>query len=512
MVYILVTRIVNPGFFEPLVPTHSDTWRYFAYSKSDFALSDFLAPRPLMLIALKLMGVVDSFAWFVLLVLTPAVLLPVALLRTTEAVVERHASWLGQAAYFTLCYSLASFYELQSLDFGGCIAGFAACAALLSFRRLAKDMAAGKGTIAQYVAPFALAWISMECKPTYGLVLAVMPLFFASILGWKRAILQAAAVVVVVMLVLVKDRLLGSPFVGADTSARASAYQLGGGLGLMAKALWFYVRAMLPPWAWPAVLLGLYALGRSSGARAALTVVAVALLAVAPMIAIPSNPLAMYSWFGASILLLPVALFNDRWVSQRRIGQMVLRAAFCVFLLAAIVAIARAQKDLRYWYGFNQKANAQSLSGLGAMANRMLPGQRVLIAGALNAHSPFRNDEFVGLQLGYSVDWTVVVPEQHTSLLPFSDSRRHMASRDLGNITDYDVVALFSEQGRLTYFGPAEEFAGLSQAELVNQLFCRQGARPDQAREVACLTTLKETAAAEAALLPPVQRSMAAPL
>lgn len=503
VVYVLVTRVINPGFFDPLVPNHSDTWRYFAYSKSDFSLADLQAPRPLMLIALKLMGMLDSFSWFVAFVLAPAVLLPVALLRSAEIVLERRVSWLLQAAYFALCFSLASFYELQTLDFGGCIAGLVACAALLAFRRLALSLKADKATIGNYVVPFLLVWVSMECKPTYGLVLAAVPLFFSAMVGWRRSLLQAAGVVAVVMMVLLKDRLLGSPFVGADPSASAASYRLGGGLGLMLNALWFYVKAMLPMWAWPLVLLGLYGAAREKGLWTAATLLVLAVLAVAPMIAIPNNQMPMYSWFGASLLLLPVALFTaTRLQHQSRLLSLGKSTLFWMLMLAAIVAIARSKQDLRFWYGFNQKANAQTLQGIDALANRMLPGQRILIAGPLNAHSPFRNDDFINLRLGYSVDWTIVVPEQHTSLMPFSDSRRHVASRDLGEISTYDVVALFNESGRLVHVGSGAEFADLTKPELINQLLCRQGGKVDTLKEVACLTPLNEDAAARAAQAP----------
>lgn len=495
VVYLLITRVINPGFFEPLVPTHSDTWRYFAYSKTDFALADFRAPRPLMLVALKLIGMVGSFPWFVLLVLAPAVLLPVALLRSAEITLEQHASWPAQAAYFALCYGLASFYELQTLDFGGCLAGLAACAALLAFRRLALDIKSGTATIARHFVPFLLVWISMECKPTYGLVLAAVPLFFIPVTGRRNAILQTVGVVALIMLVLVKDRLLGSPFVGSSPDARAASYHLAGSLTAMLKALWFYIQSMLPVLAWPLLLLALFALARSKGLLTAATLAALAVLAVAPMIAIPNNQLAMYSWFGASLLLLPIAVFVPEKVTRAHLGSSVAKVLFWVLVLTALVGVARSQNDLRFWYGFNQKANAQVLKGIESLAVRLLPGQRILVAGPLNAHAPFRNDEFISLQLGYSVDWTVVVPEQHTSLLPFSNSLRHIASRELDDISDYDVVALFNGQGRLVHFGPAVKFAGLSKQELINTLFCRQVGKVDVAAEVACLTSLNETEA-----------------
>lgn len=496
-VYLLVTRVINPGFFDPLVPTHSDTWRYFAYSKTDFAPSDFQAPRPLMLVALKLMGVFDGFSWFVAVVLLPAVLLPAILVRTAELVLGQRAGWCAQAAYYTVCYSLASFYELQTLDFGGCLAGIAACATVLAFQRVSRAVQSGTATLPLHVTPLFLAWISMECKPTYGLVLAAAPIFFVSAVGRRRVLMQAVSVMAVILLVLVKDRLLGSPFVGVN-AGDGSSYQVGGGLAVMAKTLWFYIGAMLPLWAWPLALMGLWMLWRTHGHYAALIAVALAILAVAPMVAIPNNKVAMYSWFGATLLVLPLILARQVPAGSPQVKKIAHSAIFWILVACALVSIARSDQSLRYWYSLNQKSNAQTLKGIDALIARSRPGQRILVAGPLNAHTPFRNDEFIALRFGYSVDWTVVVPQQHTTLLPFSDSKRHIASNEIGNIGEYDVVALFNEEGRLVKLAPASLYAAVSSGELINELFCRQGARPDKAREQSCLGALEEQAALSA--------------
>jgi len=493
-VYLLVTRVINPGFFDPLVPTHSDTWRYFAYSKTDFASSDFQAPRPLMLVALKLMGVLDDFSWFVAIVLLPAVLLPATLVRTAELVLGQRAGWGAQAAYYTVCFSLASFYELQTLDFGGCLAGIAACAAVLAFHKVSRTVQSGAATLPLHLMPLLFAWISMECKPTYGLVLAAAPFFFVSTVGRRRVLLQAVSVVAVVLFVLIKDRLLGSPFVGVN-AGDGSSYQVGGGLAVMAKTLWFYVAAMLPLWAWPVAVMGLCVLWRERGPYTVLIMVALAILAVAPMVAIPNNKVAMYSWFGATLLLLPLILARQAPIGSSPVHRIVQSVIFWVLIAGALISIARSDGPLRYWYSYNQKSNAQTLQGIDALVARSKPGQRILVAGPLNAHTPFRNDEFIALRFGYSIDWTVVVPQQHTTLLPFSDSKRHIASKDIGSISEYDTVALFNAEGRLVKLAPASLYAAASSGELINELFCRQGSRPDKAKEQSCLASLEEQAA-----------------
>ncbi|KAF1014100.1 MAG: hypothetical protein GAK31_03124 [Stenotrophomonas maltophilia] len=477
------------------MPTHSDTWRYFAYFKTDFSASDFTAPRPLMLVALKLMGAVDSFPAFVLLVLLPAFLLPVILLKTAQIVLERTVTWPLQFVYYAICYGLPSFYELQTLDFGGCLSGWFACATLLSLRRLALQPQ-GQASFAAWVTPLLLAWISMECKPTYGMVLAALPVVFLARMGWRRAGMLVFGISLVVLAVLVKDRLLGSPFVGSNVS-ETSSYHVASGVGVMWESLVFYLRHMVPLGAGLLVLIGLVALARLHGVWHALMVVALAMLAIAPMLAIPNNKLSMYGWFGASILFLPVA-FLSTWPSGRSrtlrgVSVLVLGAA----MLLAFNAIARAEPSLRYWYGFNQKANKQSLLAIEAMRPLLRPGQHLLVAGPLNAFNPFRNDEFIALQFPYALEWTVVVPEQDTPLLPFSDSRRHVASRDLAGIDDIDVIAMIDANGRLVKLVDAQAYRGMGKSELLSALFCRQGSAPDWDAELNCLRQMKEESAAQ---------------
>ncbi|WP_152904851.1 hypothetical protein [Stenotrophomonas maltophilia] len=496
LAYLLITRIVTPGFFEPLVPTHSDTWRYFAYSKTDFSASDFTAPRPLMLVALKLMGAVDSVPAFVLLVLLPAFLLPVILLKSAQIVLERRVTWPWQFVYYAICYSLPSFYELQTLDFGGCLSGWFACATLLSLRRLALQLQR-QSSFAAWATPLLLAWISMECKPTYGMVLAALPVVFLARMGWRRTGMLVCGISLVVLAVLVKDRLLGSPFVGSNVS-ETSSYYVASGVGVMWESLMFYLSHMVPLGAGLLVLIGIVALARRHGVWCALMFVAFALLAIAPMLAIPNNKLSMYGWFGASILFLPVAFLSTGPFGRSRVLRGLSVLVLGAVILLAFNAIARAEPSLRYWYGFNQKANKQSLLAIEAMRPLLRPGQHLLVAGPLNAFNPFRNDEFIALQFPYALEWTVLVPELDTPLLPFSDSRRHIASRDLVDIRDIDVIAMIDAQGRLANFVDAEAYRSLGKSELINSLFCRQGRTADTEAELNCLRQLKEvTAAAE---------------
>lgn len=507
LTYLLVTRLVTPGFFEPLTPTHSDVWRYFAFSKTDYASIDLTSPRPLMILALKLLGGIDSFPWFVAAILTPAVLLPAALLRTTEKMFSISvAPWLA-ATYFILVYSLPSFYELQTLDFGGCLSGIVACMSVLAFRRWAISTSGGATSAATMILPLLLAWISFETKPTYSMLLAAIPLLFVERVGWKRAFIQSGLVCALVVGILLKDKYFGSPFL--DTAAdSSSSYKIATGLGDMIGSLKFYLRAMTPTGAIPLAVLGLWLAANRFGWKLAVVFVVLSVLAVAPMVAIPRNQLPMYAWFGSSLLLLPLVLADFSAFRSRitRDGAYLLIAVFSVL---AILAIIKAEPTLRFWYGYNQKMSANAYDGIRALESRLQPGERVLFVGGINAYSPFKNDGFIKANFRYDFEWKVAIPAADAVLIPMStDTTRLMEGRRVRS-ADFDKVVYFNKDSRLIGIRDARSLDALSPGALINELYCRQGKPADVPTELSCLQAIKEEGAfAElqaASTVPPAQ-------
>jgi len=505
--YLLVTRLLTPGFFEPLTPTHSDVWRYFAFSKTDYASIDLTSPRPLMILALKLLGGIDSFPWFVAAILTPAVLLPAALLRTAEKVFSISvAPWLV-ITYFILVYSLPSFYELQTLDFGGCLSGIVACLSVLAFRRWAMSITGGVTSAATMILPLLLAWISFETKPTYSMLLAAIPLLFVERVGWKRAVIQSGLVCALVVGILLKDKYFGSPFI--DTSADSgSSYKIASGLGDMLGSLKFYMRAMMPAGAIPLVAMGLWLTSRRFGWKTPLVFLGLSVLAVAPMVAIPRNQLPMYAWFGSSIILLPLAL-ADFGVIRSRAVRSVMIVLLVMFAAFAMSSIIKAEPRLRFWYGYNQKMSANAYDGIRALESRLQPGERVLFVGGINAYSPFKNDGFIKANFRYDFEWKVAIPAADAVLIPMStDTTRLMEGRQVRS-ADFDKVVYFNKDSRLIRIRDARSLDALSPGALINELYCRQGKPADVPAELSCLQAIKEEDAfAElqaASTVPPAQ-------
>lgn len=502
LAFVLAARIFSPAVFDPLVPSHADIWRYFAIAQEPFSLKQLFEPRPLMLMLLRMLSVMPNFGAFMFGLLLPALLLPMFLLHTVERISGRRAAAGPAFLYFLVCFSLVTFYQLQTLDFGGCVSGILGCMAVLSLDRAIKR---ADDDLVGYGFALLLGWLSIEAKPTYSLVLAAAPLLFVERAGWRRTLLSCAAMAGVVALVLVKDKLLGSPFL--DTSATSNSnYRIAHDPGQVFTTLWFYIAALLPFGAWPlalfAIALDARTHGYKRGALYAAVVLVFTVLAVLPMVAIPNSKWPMYSWFGASILLLPVA-FSFAVRSSKVWKTIALAASWWLLSALAFIAIVRSEPTTKYWLLYNQLANSKTLRSIEALSTRIQPGQRVLIAGPLNAYSPFKNDIFIASRFGFSFDWRVSVPTSDVGLIAMShDTRRLLPLADI-KPTDFDVVAYFDRSGVLSNVGPAAELEAMSPAERAAAIFCWSERVVGRDAAVACLNNLQETQAAEQLVVPP---------
>lgn len=478
--YLVVAGALSPGFISIGAPVHVDVYRYFDISSKPFTWGLLANPRPLMLAALRVLDI-DNFRVFYSLLLIVAILLPLCMLGALERARGTRVGWTAMIGFSALCYVLPSFYELAPLDFGGLLAGMLACSACMVLMRQVDWP-----RIAGYVL---LVWLSVEFKPTYAIALCAFPL----VMHWsgRRAFAVAAAAVAfgVVLLVFLKDRWLGSAFVGVHAQA-GSSYQLLGMPGAMLGAVVFYLQRIFSPLGW--LLVGACAgvlVWRKQG-RAVLAIAVLAAAALMPMLLIPNHRFTMYAWYPASILLLLVPLAVGYWQPRR------LPAAGLCLLAVLVVAVCSAEaaylKSHRGWYTHNQLANARILDSLEQLRSRLRPGMRVLISGRLPPYAPFKNDALVARYLPAGVEWVVVAPPSEDVLIPMSgDTRRYVRMADLDG-AGFDLHVVYDDAGRIVSIAPpAPGLAspGDSQAKRA-LLFCSAAGVTDIHVESACLQSI----------------------
>lgn len=495
LAYLIATSLINPGFIAWGVPEHSDAWGYFTYSRGSFKAHDLLAPRPLMLLAIRSLGFIASPKLFVLTLLVPAVLLPCFILRVTEAVTKRAAGYLASFVYFFLCFALATFYELSALDFGGTLAGISACGYVYALSRVKTvDRFRGKvlGTLAL---PLLLMAASIEFKETYGALMVCLPLAFVTKARWRLAVVQALMAGAVLVILLGKDILLASPFIAVGAAA-SNSYSVATSLGAVVHAAGFYISWLLPSAAWTLVAVAIARLIWKRRLATVVGIAAAAALVILPMLAIPQHLVPMYSWFSSSIVLLVLPLScafpaDGAPLRRYRLWQLALVST----TMLAVWAIARDAPAYRYWYASNQRANANTLLALQVLPNMLHQGERVLIAGPLNAYNPFKSDRFIASRFPYEFDWKVAVPQRDLALIAMSNKTvRYVPGHDVV-LRHFDTVVYFDDQGRLVRVGPISALQALDASQQIAAMFCNSWTNRPTAETISCLSKLDENEA-----------------
>lgn len=488
--YLLATRLLTPGFIKLGVPLHSDDWAYFSYSRSGFELRDLLSPRPFMLLAIKLLGIIPNIRGFVVAILMPAIFLPFFILEVAEIVTKRLVGPVSAFIYFFLCFSLSTFYELNCLDFGGVLAGITTCFYVLSLARISHSSSAVHQKIWSLLLPTILAWVSVEFKPTYGAVLVALPFIFVRKAGLRLAFIQAFLAGSVIVAVLLKDIYLGSRFIALGAPA-SNTYAVARSATAVFQSLEYYLSWLFPGGVWLLVTLALLRLALLRSWAIVISVIVLTVLAIVPMLAIPQHLVPMYSWFGSSIALLAVA-FSFTHVAAMNRASVAWTTVLSVASIAAIWAIAHDAPEYRNWYASNQRANAQTLRALNVLPAVLHPGQRVLIAGPLNAFNPFKNDEFIASRFPYKIDWRIATSQRDLPLIPISRQTSRLIPANDIELKDFDVVVYFDKEGRLIRTGSTDDLNKLDSSHRLAAMFCNSWAVIPDAQTIGCLSELKE--------------------
>ena len=482
LIYVLVAAALSPGFLALGSPLHADVYRYFRIAQEPLAWGVLLHPRPLMLVAIGMLDV-DDFRTFYGMLLVAPILLPLFLLAALERVRSVRMGWGGVVAYLALCYVLPSFYELAPLDFGGTLSGIVACIAAM--------VLCGRGSWIAVAGYVLLTWASLEFKPTYAFVLCAFPLL-AGVGGGKRriALVAAAGAFAAAAGVFLKDRWLGSAFVGVGVESGGS-YQLLGQPGVVGEALGFYLQRLLSPMGWLLVLACMAWLLYRSHRKEGAAIVALALTALLPMLLIPNHRFVMYAWYSSSILLLlvPLAALHLPHRLHWRAGSAVLLSAL---VLAACLGESKFLPGHRAWYAYNQRMNANVLVSLDQLQGYVLPGDRVLISGRLAPYVAFKNDALVARYLPKGTEWTVVTPPREEPLIATSnDTRRYRRMADVDG-SQFDKHIEYGDDGRIDRVGPPNPALGAGGDTPVRRelLFCTPAIALDASSKPACLAAL----------------------
>lgn len=466
---ILAQWVLVPGFIGIDVPSHSDLWRYYAVAHEQPFRDAILGPRPLMVLFLHMLRAIDDARVFFCILNIPALMFVSAGLIAGELVAGKRVGHMVAFLSFVALFATPTFYELNPLDYGGMLAGtLVAClVGWLAAERARIDEGKASPLLKVMMVVGLLSYLSIETKPTFAALLPFVPLLLVRRFSTRKLLLLCSASVVFILLSVVKDVLLKSPFI--QVGGGDSPYKVASNPIAILGAGMYYVSRIVPLTMLPVAGILLYSTWKSNR-WIALGAVGASFLAVLPMCAIPTRLLSMYSWFGLAVLA-PVLVPYTNWATSRATMRVVL-VGFCLLGLIGVARGKHLDKAETRWIVANHQFNKNVFKGLQALQSRILPGERLLVGGAMAPYNPFKNDRFVALTTPVPFTWSVAYPASEKPLVDMSpDSHVHVQLNDV-DLSKFDRVAIFDGKGLLTTMAPAAAYASLGKEQLAATFYC----------------------------------------
>jgi len=352
VVFSIVLTVMRPGVFDISTPTHSDIFRYILISESVWDVRQWLQPRPLMLVYLKIASIFGR-EYFPVLLTIPAVLFGSSIFVVLR---DRSVGVFSCVVLLVLMFSSPMFYPQYQYDFGGMLSGFFTVVVFWYSSKLLNKRVEVR-VFKELAVAVVLFWISIEIKPAYvGAVvlfaLASRRYFLDKKMWWLVCFLAAF----VAVFVAVKDVLVGSPFI--NFKGNSGAYVTRISLSDNLRLFLFYLKAVFSSGSWVVLLVAVFVAILKKRRQLVVTLIAASLGAIAPLCLLVNREWADYAWYALIPLLVIVAVSlsdivffirKEEVVYKKICGMIVL-----VILLAASVRYGVVDAPQTRWTLTNQ--------------------------------------------------------------------------------------------------------------------------------------------------------------
>jgi hypothetical protein len=393
--YFIVTTLPILSPFAATEPYHLDFFVYFNAMQKPLVYTDFLQPRPLSLILVRVIGwfglgekeVMLFFSFLSFIAISSSLL-------ACESINGKKTIFYNRLFYVIAAMLLPTYFVIHQWDFGGVVATIFFCLAIV---------VASKPI--NYLRTFTIIiilWLSFEFKPTW---MAAAPIAFGAF--WlidrnrKDALFLAIKVTVLGVIILVKDYMLGSAFI--ITTDINAPYKIGNFDQIITTFKFYTFNAVT--YSSIATVTGILLLFKCNY-KVVLIVISIAFGAILPISMLPNHLFPMYSWY-ASLFVLGVIVtarspkLNITTIVKSTIFLQCIYVLSCLTGLIGIITLSvmTINNGNRNFYLAAQKIIANDLKALKEI-NGLPQGKKLLIGTMSTPFSPFNNWEYANRMSG----------------------------------------------------------------------------------------------------------------
>ena len=437
--FFFSVRYIFPGFFNPLVPHHTDIYDY-GFDSKGFLLQDFLKGSRFIgdfvvnLFSFENYKVTILFAIFLSMVNVYIVI------KIIESMTKSKISILLTFVFAILLFSHPGFYISYSFDIYSTISLFFVLLTIYLWYRLD-----GQNTRNKVIILTLLTLCAFASKETYVPALIIF-WFCQTIINRKTKRTQAITLLVFTFLLFIglwlRSKTLGVAFTSSSSDPYAPYF-----ISLDPKSILKILKYYLSGWStWITLIgiLGTFLITKRERKFEFLMFLFMGISAYLPYTILPNHVVPHYTWVGVPLSFAALLLVGSQEDSLlKKFG----------FLLITLVTIANIFLPFGYpakykenqWAVKPELVNQNIHRSMEYIVSNVLPGEKVLITGLYaNEENPFKSIYYLKNLMPYFADFTLI-----STGAPDRSSYVKRIQIDQVNIIEFDKVIVYNEDGLL---------------------------------------------------------------
>lgn len=441
--YFFSLRFVFPGYFNPLIPHHSDLFDYVNDGSTVNIFNVFKSARPTGDFLLGFFSGAD-FRVPIAFAIVVTLLNIYLLFKIAEKILQTKLHNGILLLFSVLIFTFPGFYINYTYDIYSTFALFFFI--LLIFQRVT-DSCNGEFRIARYML---LAFLSMTAKETYMLSIIVfmgVQIFFEYKDNRKKVLIAFSLMSGLLILLLVRSKLSGSSFTSFSVNT-TDPYYVNTNITSVINTYLFYIKGAIGTIYNAIALIVVLCLSIKNKRKLLwnLTFVIAGLSAYLPYSVLPNHIVPHYFGIGIMLIYMPLLILDFR-IGEFKFNRWISHCVLLI-LIAGNLFLPMGYGSLYnsiQWAIQPEAVNSNVLKDIDTVINTMKPSERVLVTGFYaNEESPYKAGTFIS---------SLTSKETDISIATVRGSQNNIENKLINineiKLSNYDKVIVYNLNGKL---------------------------------------------------------------
>jgi len=473
IVYIIVAVLFQPGELDLTGPVHTDFYDYFNISHSIWSPDSWLAPRPLMRVYLKLVGIFNQPDVLFILLAVPALCFITAIPYSVFEMKLAKPAFLPLIAFFLVTFGCPFFPIHYQWDFGGMLSGFFATLAISQGFKALNDKE--NSSYFWWFWTLFLALISIECKPTYSFALLAIAIISAVFIKGRKSKILLLGIIGLLIWVYIKDKFLGPSTFLASADSNSPYAVVISPLKNFEIILYYLKNTFTLPLFIVTLFSGgvlvFYGRWRILIILFILTIAATSPLAL--LINRFQDTYAVFSTIVVGIIIMiavgEIAGSLNTYIASQKSNKYIAIGALIV-IFASLFFHLTSTNPTTEWMLSQRQYNHNVISSLKLITE--FGRKKILFVGLKGPFYAFRNTAFVKYAYPMTGSYDVLLDKSESSLNETFTEQKNAIYLDKINWSDYSVVYVFGESGKIVAKFNTEDILSMPATSRLLLLYC----------------------------------------